>query len=137
MFTYIPSFGFSSHLGQYKALRRVPYAIQYVPISYFILHIVSIVYIYIYVNLNFPIHLTPSLSPWYLYICFLCLCLYYCFPNKIIYTIFLDSTCMCSSMIFVFLLPTVFTLYGSLQVHPHPWKIVFLYKSIIQIIYKV
>ena len=28
------------------------------------------------------------LSPWYLYICSLCLCLYFCFVNKIIYTHF-------------------------------------------------
>ena len=30
--------------------------------------------------------------PWYPYICFLCLCLYFCFAKKIIYAIFLNST---------------------------------------------
>ena len=46
----------------------------------------------IYANSNPPILPTPSSSPWYLYICFLHLCLYFCFANKFIYTIFLDST---------------------------------------------
>ena len=31
-----------------------------------------------------------SFPPWYPYICSLCLCLYFCFASKIIYTIFLD-----------------------------------------------
>ena len=34
----------------------------------------------------------PSFPPWYPYIISQCLCLYFCFPNKIIYTILLDST---------------------------------------------
>ena len=64
---------------------------------YFIHSINSVcVYIYIYiymyiVNLSLPIHITPSIPPWYLYISFLCLCLYYCLANQIIYTIFLSG----------------------------------------------
>ena len=55
------------------------------------------------------------LPPWYPYICSLRLCLYFCFANKIIYTIFLDSTYVCYYTIFVFLFLTSFTLY---EVHP-------------------
>ena len=48
------------------------------------------------------------------HICSLCLCLYFCFANNIIYIIFsLDSTCTCQCMIFVFLFLTYFTLFDS------------------------
>ena len=46
----------------------------------------------IYVRSHLPIHIPSSLSPWYPYICSLCLCLYFCFANKLIYIISLDST---------------------------------------------
>ena len=48
----------------------------------------------IYDNPNFPIHPTPSSTfpSWCPYVCSLHLCLYFCFANKIICTIFLDST---------------------------------------------
>ena len=36
-------------------------------------------------------------------VCSLCVCLYFCFAYKIIYTIFLDPTYMHSYIIFVFL----------------------------------
>ena len=39
--------------------------------------------------INPKIHPTPL--PWYPYICSLCLCLYFCFANKITYNIFLPS----------------------------------------------
>ena len=39
-----------------------------------------------YVSPSVPIHPTPP--PWFPYIFSLCLCLYFCFANKIIYTIF-------------------------------------------------
>ena len=43
------------------------------------------------VNVSIPIsQLIPSSLP--LLVCSLCLCLYFCFANKIIYNIFLDST---------------------------------------------
>ena len=44
--------------------------------------------------MSIPISQFISPPPWYPYICSLCLCLYFCFANKIIYIIFLDSTYM-------------------------------------------
>ena len=41
--------------------------------------------------IHIPIHPVPSCYP---YACSLCLCLYFCFANKFIYTSFLDSTYM-------------------------------------------
>ena len=51
-------------------------------------------------------------------VCFLYVCDYFCFVNKFICTIFLDSTCKPYHMIFVFLSLTYFTWYDNLQVHP-------------------
>ena len=48
-------------------------------------------------------------------ICFLHLCLYFCFANRFICVVFLDSTYMCYYTMFVFLFLTYFTLYGSLH----------------------
>ena len=77
--------GFPSHLGHHRALSRVPCAVQQV----LILYILSIVYI-----CQSQFILAPF-PPWYLYICSLHLCLYFCFANKIIQSIFfLDSTYM-------------------------------------------
>ena len=43
----------------------------------------------IHVNPNLPVHPTLlSFPPWYPYICSLCLCLYFCFVNKIVYASF-------------------------------------------------
>ena len=53
----------------------------------------------------------PPLSPCYPYICSLSLCLYFCFANRITYTIFLDSTFMTQYMVFFL---TYFTLYDTL-----------------------
>ena len=64
-----------------------------IPISQFILH---------------PCH------PSYSYVCSLCLCLYFCFANKFICVIFLDSTYKQYDMICVFLFLTCFTLSESL-----------------------
>ena len=44
--------------------------------------------------MSIPISQFISPPPWYPYICSLCLCLYFCFANKIIYIIFLDSIYM-------------------------------------------
>ena len=85
--TYIhisPLLKISSHVGQHTILSRVPYAIQSVFTCYF-----TYSSIYIFVNPNFPIHPT-NLPPWYPYVSSLHLCLYFCFTNKFIYTIFLD-----------------------------------------------
>ena len=91
-------FGFPYQLGHQRALSRVPCSIQLVLISY-------LLYTYwrIYVNPSLRIHYSlpiPFLS-WCLYICSLCLCLYFCFANKFISAIFLDSTYMhCYSICF-------------------------------------
>ena len=45
----------------------------------------------------------PPFPPWYPYVCSLHLCLYFCFTNKFICTIFADSTYKRYYMIFVFL----------------------------------
>ena len=55
---------------------------------------------------------THTLS--YPYVGSLHLCLYFCFANKTIYTIFLDSAYKQSYTIFAFLSLTYFTLYDSL-----------------------
>ena len=55
--------------------------------------------------------------PWYLYICSLHLCLYFCFANKIIYTIFLDSTYMRYYTIFAFLFLTSLCMTLSKAMH--------------------
>ena len=57
---------------------------------------------------------TPPLPfpSWYPYIYSLHPCLYFCFANKIIYTIFLNPH-ICVNM-YVFLFLTYFTLYDSL-----------------------
>ena len=48
----------------------------------------------IYVNPNPPFHPMLHFPSWYLYVCCLYLCLYFCFANEFLYTIFLDSTLM-------------------------------------------
>ena len=55
--------------------------------------------------------------PWYPYICSLCLCLYFCFANKIIYTIFLDSMYVHWYKIFIFLFLTSLCMTDSGLVH--------------------
>ena len=83
IYIYPLPFGSPSYSGYCSALSRVPCAIQYVLISY-------VFYTQyqqcIYVNSNLPIPPTPSRPPWYPYICSLCLCLYFCFANRIMYT---------------------------------------------------
>ena len=60
----------------------------------------------------------PSSPPWYSYVCSLHLCLYFCFANKFICIIFLDSPCTLYYTILVFLFLTYLILYDSLYVHP-------------------
>ena len=78
-------FGFSSHLGHPRALSEVPCAIKQFPsIIYFIHSINSVTYVSIPISQFLPQQPFP---PWHPYICSLCLCLYFCFANKVIYTI--------------------------------------------------
>ena len=87
-----PLFGFPSHLSHHKE-HWVEFPVLYHRFSLVIYFICSSVYIY--VNFNLPIHPTPPYPPSCPYICSLILCLYFCFANKIIHSIFLDSTYMC------------------------------------------
>ena len=100
MYTYMPSFldflsiqATTEHWVEFPVLpSRFSLVIYFIhnsvytsiPISQFILP-----------PLPFPL--------WYLYICSLCLCLYFCFANKFINFIFLDSTYRQYYMIFAFL----------------------------------
>ena len=76
-------FKISSHLGHCRALSRARWATQSVFTSYLFYTSYCT-----YVNPNLQIHSTPFFPPWQPYICSLCLCLYFCFSNKFIYTIF-------------------------------------------------
>ena len=69
---------------------------------------------YIYVDPNLPIPLTLPFPSWYPYICSLCLCLYFCFANKIIYTIF-SRLHIYALIYYIFLFLTYFTLYNTLD----------------------
>ena len=130
IYIYPLFFGFLFHLGHHGALSRVSSGIQQVLISYLLYTQQRI-----YVNHNLPIHPTPSspsgvdtFSMLSMSVCSLCLCLYLCFANKFICTIFLDFIYKQYYTIFVFLFLTYFTLYETLQVHPHfsKWHYVIL-----------
>ena len=73
-----------------------------------ILYMVTLVYI---CPSQSPIHSNP-LCPWYPHISAPCLCLYFCFSGKIIYTIFLDPH-ICINILFISFL-TYFTPYDTL-----------------------
>ena len=49
----------------------------------------------VHVSIPVPNSSHPAFTLGYPHICSLCLCLYFCFANKITYTIFLDFTYMC------------------------------------------
>ena len=56
-------------------------------------HQLSVLYIVLYIcQSQSPNPSHPLFPPWYPYICSLRLCLSFCFANKFIYIIFLDST---------------------------------------------
>ena len=75
-----------SRSGHHSPLSRVPCTVCYTECCHelSISHMVSTVYMWVPVSPHFP--------PEYPYICSSHLCLYFCFANKIIYTIFIDST---------------------------------------------
>ena len=74
----------------------------------------------IYVNPNFPIHLSHlfllGIDP---YVCSVCLCLYFCFANKIIYTISFSFYIYALVYNIYFLFLTYFSLYDSLYTLRH------------------
>ena len=77
-----------------------------------IFHIVMYICQSQYPNLSY----TPPF-PRYPYICSLFLCLYFCFANMFISTVFLDSTYKRCCIIFLFLFLTYFILHDSFQVY--------------------
>lgn len=82
-------------------------------------HQLSILYITVCIcRSQLPSSSYPLFPLWYPYIWCLHLCLYFCFVEKFIGVIFLDSTYKRYYTIFVFLSLTYLTLYDSLQVHP-------------------
>ena len=109
MFTYITSLwnvSFFSHVPN-RSLQNTE-----LDFLCFIAH--DSVYMLIPISSSFQ----ALLPPWYPYICSLCLCLSFSFANKIIYSIFLDSTCMHIYTVFVFIFLTYSTLYDKLWLHP-------------------
>ena len=74
-----PFFGFPSHLGHHGALSRGPCAVQEA-LMFPILCIVSVVYT---CQAQSPNSSHTHFSPWYPYVRSLCLCIYYCFADKI------------------------------------------------------
>ena len=116
--------GFPSYLGYHNALSRVSPAIQ-------CSHLLSILYIVSIVFMCQPqspnsSQPTPFL-PWYPYIYSLHLCLYFSCTNDIINTIFLISTCMHESMVFVSFLFTSLYMPGASHLYkgPNTLKILF------------
>ena len=100
-----PFYSFPSHLGHTEPWAEFPALYRrFSFITYFICSRVC-------VNSSHPLQADP-----------LHLYLYFCFANRFIYTIFLDSTCRQYYMIFTFLFLTYFTLYDSLWLYPCLWK---------------
>ena len=64
----------------------------------------------VYVSMLLSQFAPPSPFPLGPQVCSLCLCLYFCPANRFTGIIFLESTCMCSYIIVVFLFRTYFTL---------------------------
>ena len=77
---------FFSHVGHHRALSRVPCAVQQVLISY-------VLYIIVCICQSQPPNSSPF-SPLVSVHLFSTLCLCFCFANRFICTIFLDSTYM-------------------------------------------
>ena len=80
-YTYIPSF-----------LDFLPFWIKQSPVLYCGSHGFSTLYIVSVAYICQSRSPNSSHAPWCPYVCYLCLCLYFCFAKKIIYIISLDST---------------------------------------------
>ena len=89
-YPYIPSFLDFLHI-QVTTEHWVGFPVLYSEYSLVICFIHGSVYMSI---ADLPTHPTQPFPPWFPYACSLCLCLYFCFANKIISTIFLDSMYM-------------------------------------------
>ena len=92
VYIYLLYFAFPFHLGHHRALSCLCYTTgsqwssMSIPTFQFI---------------------PPSSSPWYPYVYSLCLCLYFCFANKFIWTIFLESTYIIQYFFFSFWLTSL------------------------------
>ena len=73
---------------------------------------------HVYMSIPVSQFIPPLFPPWCPYICSLHLRLYFCFANKIICTVSLDSTYMCWYMILVSLFLSFFALSVGPSVHP-------------------
>ena len=66
-YTYPHIFRFFSHIGYYRVLSRVPYAIQQVFISHFFY-----IWYSVYVNLNLPIYISPLPAGIHKFVFYIC-----------------------------------------------------------------
>ena len=96
VYIYPLFFGFPSHLCHHKARVEFPVLCYRSLLVIYFIHVAVCVCIYIYISPILLIHSTAHspLPPLMIHIFVLCLCLYFCFANKFIYTIFLDSAYM-------------------------------------------
>ena len=113
---------FYSHISHYRVLSRVSCAMQqFLLIIYFI-------YSSVYMSISVCQFILPSLPHEFFYtydlifFSFSHLFFDFCFLNRLICNIILDSTCKPYHMIFLFLCLISFTQYVSLQVHPCCYK---------------
>ena len=102
--TYPLFFGFPFCLGHHRATSRVP--VLYSRVSL----VVCLIHGGVHRSVPISQFIPPPPSPHGVHMFVLCVCLYVCFANKIIYTTFLDSTYVhyCT---FVFFFLIYFTLY--------------------------
>ena len=87
---YCLCFGFPSHLGHHRALRRAPWLYSRFSLVVYLIHTINSVYMYTYVGPSLPIHPThhspPHLGVHLLIVRSPHLPLNFCFANKIVYT---------------------------------------------------
>ena len=89
-------------------------------LTIYLTHSQSIAYVYICQS-QFPSS-SHHPSPLGIHVCSLHLYVYFCFTNRLICTIFLDSTFMQCYRLSVFLFMTYFSLYNRLQVNQHKFN---------------
>ena len=93
-----PFLGFPSHLGHHRALSRVPVLYSRFSLVIYFMHSINSVYMSIPISQFIP----SPLPPWYPCVCSLHLCLYFCFANKIIYTILHSYSFFKKKYLFIF-----------------------------------
>ena len=68
---YCLCFGFPSHLGHHRALRRAPWLYSRFSLVVYLIHTINSVYMYTYVGPSLPIHPTHHSPPTLVSICLL------------------------------------------------------------------